>query len=435
MEKFIATGILLILLAFVGIRANHSPTLSAAFAQITEVPRVILGLQSDDNQVVTDTLPKPGRIRKIVREEDNQRVEAEFRDGKLTRLNIDGKEVPESEFGQHRQLANELRREVHAPLPPLPPMPPGMHWEIPAAPPAPHAPSRLSTTKDGEGNTVILFERDGAPVEIRVKDGEVWVDGEKMEDGESIDLPGTDNPLLIWEEKDGSNRYFHFTPPTGFHFDGLEGLEGLERIELPELAEMPELPELAEHLEELKKLEGFDEFRISKEEFQRWKEEDLRWREDANRAVKEQMEQLREQLRDTKKLRKGQEKALEEQLRALQSDLKRQQKEQGRVMEEARKEMRRAQSDQNKAQQEMRRAQAEQAKGESFREAFKTELQRDGLISDPNNYSVKLSSDKLTVNGKEQSEKMRQKYLDFYRIHTGVTLGKNSTILITENNN
>ena len=104
-------------------------------------------------------------------------------------------------------------------------------------------------------------------------------------------------------------------------------------------------------------------------------------------------------------------------------------------MEEARKEMRKAQIAQKEAQYDMRRAHEEQAKGEVLREVFRSQLQRDGLISDPNNYSLQLSSEKMTVNGKEQSTEIRQKYLELYEARSGRNLSKNGNFSISENNN
>ncbi|MCB0577197.1 MAG: M56 family metallopeptidase, partial [Saprospiraceae bacterium] len=60
MEKFIATAILLVLLVLVGLRANHNSTLGEAFAQITEMPRTLLGINDDDLAMEADSL-KPNR--------------------------------------------------------------------------------------------------------------------------------------------------------------------------------------------------------------------------------------------------------------------------------------------------------------------------------------------------------------------------------------
>ncbi|MBK8427442.1 MAG: hypothetical protein IPL27_16360 [Lewinellaceae bacterium] len=40
----------------------------------------------------------------------------EMKDGEITRLNVDGKEIPASEFDQYNELAEELQRST----PPIP---------------------------------------------------------------------------------------------------------------------------------------------------------------------------------------------------------------------------------------------------------------------------------------------------------------------------
>lgn len=418
MEKFVATAILLLLLTFVGIRANQSPSLSAAFAQITEVPKAMLGLQSNENQSVNDTIPKPSRVRKIVREDDDQRVEAEFKDGQLTRLNIDGKEIPESEFGQHEELTNDLLRETHPPAPPAPPMPPAAIWGVPPAPPAPPVMPKLSTTKDSEGNTIIRLEREGEPMEIRVKDGEVWVDGNKLEEGESVDLPGVGGNPSLFYSGDGNQIV---VAPEGFHFEGLAapGFEGCKDFKWSD-----------------------DDRRSIEEDMARAREEMARIHpEEFEKSMRELQEQMKKQSREFDQLRKEREKALREDMKALQL----QQKEQRQAMEETRREMRRAQQEQQIAQTEARRRQAEamrdmqrareeQARSNSLGSSFKTELRKDGLISDPENYSFKLSPDSLIVNGKKQSDEMHAKYLDLYGKITGRSLGNNDNFQMSESN-
>ncbi len=385
MEKFIATVLLLLLLTFVGFRANNSPTLSAAFAQITEVPRTILGFNDQDSRIENDTVPKPGRTRKIIREDDEQRVEAEFRDGELMRLKIDGEDIPESEFDQHSELTSELLRESHPPMPPMPPMPPGViRVHPPGTPSAPNPPGapRLSTEKDGEGNMILRFEQNGQPMEIVVKEGEVWVDGQKVEEGETIDLPGVfGSPYVIWD--DGHAFGYNFTPGEGYHFEGLEDLA---------------------------------DFQISVEDQRRMEEDAKRMQEEALQMNKEQRLMIEQQLREAREMHKEQEKALKEQLRELSLQ---------------QKEAMRAQRD---AVREMQRSRKLQSKGEGTSAAFKAELQRDGLLADPENYSFQLSTSSLQIDGKKQPDEVHRKYLRLYREKTGNDLGKNGNFSIRENN-
>lgn len=407
MEKFVATAILLALLALVGIRANHAPTLSAAFAQMTEIPVALFGTQDDENQIANDTVPKPRNTRKIIREDDDQRVEAEYQDGRLTRLNVDGKEIPETEFDQHRDLTNELRRELRAPIAPIPPMPPGAFWvlpEVPAVAPMPPVSSRLSTVKDPDGNTIIKLERDGKPVEIRVKDGKVWIDGEELEEGESLEIPGFDNGFFYWHGDDDDT--FHFAPEDGFHLKGLEHLEGLKYLE---------------------NLDDFPHFQLSEEDRARLREEAERVHDEAARILEEHRQITKEQQR----LRR-------EELRLLEKEMKQHQK-------EWQKEQRRWQKDWAREQENLAREYARQAEQQehwakkqrqntAFGKELKAELQRDGLIDDPSNFKFHLNPKELKVNGKKQSGELHRKYLELYESKTGKTLGDNGDFYWSESN-
>ncbi len=409
MEKLTATAILLALLAFVGIRANNAPTLSAAFAQMTELPTVFFGGQNDENQVVNDSLPKPKSTRKIIREDDDQRVEAEYQDGNLTRLNIDGKEIPEEEYEQYRALTNDLQREIRVPLAPMPPMPPGVYWlspgtpavaPIPPVPPVPPVPSRLFNMKDADGNTIIRFEREGDPVEIQIKDGQVWVDGEQLEEGESLELPGGETGFYYWNGDDSNT--FHFTPETGFQLKGLEGLEGLRYLE---------------------NLADFPHFQLSEEDRDRLHEEAARMRDEAVQMNEEYRRMAKEHARMSK-----------EEMRRLEKEMKEQQKEWEKEEKRWAKEQEKWAREQAKWAVEQDRWAQEHRQSNNFGKEMKAELLRDGLISDPTNFRFELSNKELKINGQKQPEEIHRKYLDFYRDKTGKDFGKTGNFNWTESN-
>ncbi|HRI59052.1 MAG TPA: M56 family metallopeptidase, partial [Saprospiraceae bacterium] len=414
MEKFTATVILFALLTLVGIRANNAPSLSAAFAQMTEFPAVLFDAADQQDQITNDSVPKPKSTRKIVREDDNQRVEAEYQDNKLTRLNIDGKEIPASEFEQHRDLTNELRRELRAPVAPTPPMPPGIFFfpappspagaPTPPVPPMPPMPPRISTTKDGDGNTVIMLERNGEPMEIKVKEGQVWVDGDQLEEGESLDLPGFGNGFFYWNGADGNT--FNFTPEGGFHFEGLESLEGLEGIE---------------GLQYIENLDEFPHFKLSEEDKARLEEEQARVRGEADRIRNEHRQIVIEQKRLREEEMKMMEKEMKERKTEWEKEQKRWQKEQKQWAEE-----------QEKWGKEQEKWAKEQAKSNAFGKDLKSQLLSDGLISDPSNFQFQLSGTELKVNGVKQSADLHRKYLEFYQAKTGKDFGKNGNFFWTE---
>ncbi|MBK8920428.1 MAG: M48 family metalloprotease [Saprospirales bacterium] len=340
MEKTIALAILAALITLWTVRANTPPALAEAIREMAATPVAWFAAGPQDSQAwqaAADTLTKPQKRQRIVREDDDQRVELEMENGRIRRLLIDGKEIAASDYDRYRDLTDDIRRD--ATPPPAPPAPPGFGWETAPAPPGapetwdtppPPAPfpsraasARLHTENDADGNTIIRLERNGKPVEIRVKAGEVWVDGQKVEDGQTLDLPG-ENSFLYWHDGNqmlrfDPNRLQFFHPdgqmlevpappappmPDGYHFEGyhfdgnqfhFEGLEG--------------------------GLQGKYRPEITEEEMRR-----------AHDAALRELEQQRKEI----------EKALREQERTWKKDRKawsKQQREQRRALEEAQREM------------------------------------------------------------------------------------------------
>ncbi|MCK6692814.1 MAG: M48 family metalloprotease, partial [Thermoanaerobaculia bacterium] len=436
MEKMIATAILLALITLWTVQANTPPAITAAIRAIAEKPVAWLTGAPEPEaafQAPADTV-KPQR-RKIIQEDDDRRVEMEMLDDKITRLNVDGKEIPESEFPQYQSLTDELRRDV-APAPPAPPFPPGV-WVLPPVaprapmPPIPGNPSRISTDKDEAGNTIIRLERDGKPTEIKVRDGEVWIDGKKMESGESLDIPGDQHPFLFWQGNEGygfrlDDHKFYFPgtdsawlalpdapdAPALYHFDGDQFI-----FETPEgkIWEVP-MPD------------------ISEEELKRIQEEALRGIE---LHQKEIQKQLKESEKEWKKSRKEWEKAKGEQRRAMEEA--RRELEKARIAQ--REALTRARADQARAREEARTAQRaqlrayrERSSAEATGKILKEALIADKLIGDPNNFSFELSGKELRVDGKKLSDEQHKKYLELYQKRSGKALGKNDSIRIEEEN-
>lgn len=214
MEKIVATALLLGVLTMIGWRANGPGQLEAANKKLTETAVAWFGGQSEVVPTVIDSVPKPPhRMQKIVREDDGKRVEMDIKDGEVTRLNIDGREIPATEWSQHQALTNDIRRDMDsappppppappAPgMPPMPPMPPGERLEfrtpMPAVAPPPMRSQRISTAKDAEGNTVIHLDRGGKPTDIVVKNGEVWMDGKRVQEGEAVEIEA---PVEIYQQ-------------------------------------------------------------------------------------------------------------------------------------------------------------------------------------------------------------------------------------------
>lgn len=464
MEKSVATAVLLALLLFVGLRANTPQVIQSAFAQISDIAPDFLTAQTDDYQMLGDSLPKPKGKQKITREDDSRRVEAEYQDGQVTRLNIDGKDIPAAEFGQHRDLTDGLLRESTPPPPPAPPTPPsgwnwgdapaspapptppgGWNWEnTPAAPPVPPTPPRISTLKNGDGTTILHIENGGeAPVVIKIKDGETWVDGKKLTEGESLDLPGLSGQVFTWGDGDAQ----------GYHFEGLEGLEGgLEGLR---------------GLEGLKGLEGLGDL----ESLRHLNKEEL---EEAIRAQRQAIDELRrarglgssgghgeghgrsyggyapEDAQAQKRRAEETYRDMEGRRKQLEKEMKQQQKEMERVQKEGKKQMEAAMREHERAMREHEQTMREHEKGmreheRAMRETrekmteqtayWGNQLRSDGLVSDAKNFSMKLSAKSLSVDGKKQSDDLHRKYLELYEQRTGGKnkLSGNSTFSINAN--
>jgi bla regulator protein blaR1 len=378
MEKITATVILLALLALVGMKANSVPAIEAVFSQISDIPTALFGHENKNADMLSDSLPKPKSTRKIIREDDDQRVEAEYKDGKLSRLNIDGKEIPASEFPQHEALAAELMEDTAPPAPPAPPDgiwapsapgAPRAFWfssDAPTPPGAPYPPMprgsssiRVFSDKDDQGNTIIRLDNNGEATEVVVKDNEVYVNGKKLEEGAELEIPG----MQFGAEG------FHFAPEGfGFHFEGLdaEGLHG-----------------------QFEQLEHFSDGH--KRELERAMEEH-------RRAFSENQREYRQQMREAQKEMKRSQKEWEK-------DQKRFQKEQELWQKE--------QLNWHKHQEKWAiDSKAWQQKANAVKDALKSELLKDGLISNPEEFSLEVNDKELKVNKKKQSEAMRQKYME-----------------------
>ncbi|MGY3088906.1 bla regulator protein BlaR1 [Hymenobacter sp. UYAg731] len=66
-------------------------------------------------------------------------------------------------------------------------------------------------------------------------------------------------------------------------------------------------------------------------------------------------------------------------------------------------------------------------------DALVSQMQKDGLLKDPDHYQIKLTARALVIDGKEQSAKVFQKYLKLYESNTGRKLTGNNAMVITRN--
>ncbi len=364
MEKITATLILLALLALVGLRANTVPSIEAAFAQIADIPSAIF---NGEDQISNDSVPNPKHSQKITREDDNGRVEAEYKEGKLQRLNIDGKEIPEAEFAQHQALIEGLEGITPPPPPPPPAFfgssPEGQVWEFPEPAEAPEAP---------EPPEPFEFRGPGFPA--------------------FAPMP----PLPTM-------------PPMG----ALSAMGGFSLITDKD-SEGNTILKL--ECQGKQTSEGAAAWNgISTEQRKRREEEYARVREDYTRDMEEHRRDFERDQKNAKKDWKNSQKEFEKQQKNWEKEQQKWQAEQ-EVWQQGQQKWAAEQ-------------QAMQAKNEATQERIKKELLRDGLITNPNDFSLQLNAKELKVNKKKQSEEMRRKYAELIESATGNKLSGDNSFL------
>lgn len=440
MERTIALGVFLALIAFFTLRANTPPALVEVVRDIVETPKAWFAPPAppevDAWQATgTDTVPPtPKAVRKVVHEDGDQVVEIELKDEQIARLVIDGKEIPQADYDKYHSVTEKILRDATPPppIPPIPPMPPNAPEapETPEAPGRPWAPlapfsSSISTEVDDQGNTIIRLERGGKPMEIRVEDGTVWVDGRKLEKGEKMDIPG------MIHLDDGKHAFRFENYPF---FDG-RVLELMQTPTPPGAPAPPSEPFFhffpnGEHFL-LQTPDGNDlrlrNFNMSEREKKRIREEALRSVEQQRKQIERELQLMDRQRdknsREWNKVREEERQALEEARRALEKAGKARREALTEIAEEQRKA--RAELDLARRQQ-----QREFRNNQSTSDYLKNALLRDKLISDPDNFSMELSGKSLRVNGKKQSDETHERYLELYREKTGKSLDKKDTIRI-----
>jgi beta-lactamase regulating signal transducer with metallopeptidase domain len=143
-------GLLLFLLLLVGTLFSSRPSLPELFPEIllenklTAEELTATAAQSGEIASLSDTIkPRSESRQVIVMQRNGEEVELEKINGKISRLQIDGRVIPPSEYGNHTALVRELENVPPPPAPPTPPVPPTPGAvPTPPVPPTPPAPPR-----------------------------------------------------------------------------------------------------------------------------------------------------------------------------------------------------------------------------------------------------------------------------------------------------
>lgn len=107
-EKLIASLVLFLLaLGITEVYAHKTKTKD--FSLINNIKESLMSVPPAN--IEQDTFPKTKKKESvtIIKSEGNKEVEVKMEDGKVTYLNIDGKQIPESEFDQHRDIIDEIQ--------------------------------------------------------------------------------------------------------------------------------------------------------------------------------------------------------------------------------------------------------------------------------------------------------------------------------------
>jgi beta-lactamase regulating signal transducer with metallopeptidase domain len=406
MEKMIATGALLILLTLYSIHTNTPQALAHALQSMEITPTNWFTAEQRE-LIVADTVPPPSKgIQRIVREDENQKVEMDLKDGVITRLMIDGKEIPASEFDQYNDLKYEVWEDAAPPAPPAPP-------EMPAFPDLPFPPAapngmmggyeRVFTEKDPNGNTIIRLERPDGPMEIKVSDGKVYINGAALKEGATLEIATE-----------------HGWP---------------EAPEMPEMVELQELAELQE-MQELPELMEFPNYQMDAKQLAEFNAEMDRMRKELKKDQKSFEKERRRMQKDHKqefeRIQKEHLRIQRESIRA-QNEAVRAQQEAKRSIENARSEVTRAKLLVERDRQRAAIDRENALKDSRIQEQLQRALLTDALITNPDKYNIRLSTNEMRVNGKIQDESIKKKYLEYYKSISGRTLKNAESIQIEKN--
>jgi hypothetical protein len=146
MERMLISGLLVATLTLWGLKAAPIPDISAA------ATGWFTGFDlNESEQMPTDSIiPRKSKsVQRISEDDGKQKVEIEIRNGIITQLSIDGKDIPKADYEHHVELLDRLWTETPQPParpelfnynfpavpPPVPPIPP-----VPGVPPVPPVP-------------------------------------------------------------------------------------------------------------------------------------------------------------------------------------------------------------------------------------------------------------------------------------------------------
>ncbi|KUG06724.1 M56 family metallopeptidase [Solirubrum puertoriconensis] len=149
--------------------------------------------------------------------------------------------------------------------------------------------------------------------------------------------------------------------------------------------------------------------------------------EEERERIEDELDRLRDQ-REELHERDAEQRAREAEARARYNE------ERARINEErARVNEERAREREARAREREAEARERERKFREGEEAFIKELSKEGLISDVNSFQLLLNNSRMVVNGKEQPENVRRKFLDLWTKHTGRNMTGSTSLSINRN--
>lgn len=276
MEKITATSLLLLCLIFASFSDGSADTNERTYV---EVPKLVTHYNAYlDYAASTDTVI-PGKLRTVIHEEtDGKSYELEMENGEITKLRVDGEEIPADRYNEYRDEVDMLRSniiEVPAPpappeireLPPMPPMPPMPNAApLPPSPPHPPMPPAPAPAPDfGMGEFEFEFEMD----DINIQSGDfefaqdmdiVFEVAPEMHQGHT-ETKRTKSVIIRERDEDGSLHYRVEGENSNILIDAAEGIaiiDGQEvEIDSDSIIVIEETQTMAPGLFEYKVAPGF----------------------------------------------------------------------------------------------------------------------------------------------------------------------------------
>jgi bla regulator protein blaR1 len=384
MERMLISGLLVATLTLWGLKAAPIPDISAA---ATDWFAGFDGDQSD--QMATDSIiPRKSKsVQRISEDDGKQKVDIEVRNGIVTHLSIDDKDIPKADYEKHEELLDRLLSEypptppappswsqydfpappapaeLHGysfpPIPPAPPVPP-----VPGVPPVPPIPatgyynfntasSKVYVDKADKDNTVIRLDGDET-TEISIKNGKVTINGKEVGEGESVNI-----------RTDGN---------------------------------------------------GYTYFNSDSDNFPAMSPAQTRVFEDQMRAHEESMRKHDAEMRQH-----------DADMRKHDADMLINDAEMAEYQAKTEAKMDRARANMTRSSSLSRESLLNAATEDDLSRAFLESLKKDGLITDTKDFSYSLSKKKFKVNGKKQSNEVHEKYLNLYSTLHGKSMGNDDT--------